>query len=155
MLELVKAVLGLFGGALGGVAQRRASNRIAYTKERVAPVEAFVRASFAYYDKLNGILSVRGRMAPLTHETDRRAYPVSVTMGKDLSLLGRQARSAAELVDPTLLELLHDAEAAGVRFIRAVETTEVGVPVAPLLALLARGRAANRRVAKRLRQLQL
>jgi hypothetical protein len=139
---------------IGDARHRRAEVRVAYAKERLAPVEWFYRQSFRYVERMGGILSPWGKETPLPESTQTRALRLADEMVRGLAGAGIEAREAAELVNPELVLVLERAEAASVALCQRIGSAPFDISAGPLLDLVRRAQAANRKVADKLRAYQ-
>lgn len=82
--------------------------RIAFAKDRVAPIEQFVAKTGGHLNQLAGWLAGQGSGAEYDRETQTWAIRTWRTMSHELARLENEAWAAAALVDPKLLRLLED-----------------------------------------------
>jgi hypothetical protein len=104
---LTKAVFSLFGGGR--------ERRIAFAKDRVPPIERSVATTRHHLERIRGILATWGEGAAYDDKIQIRAVRAWEDMMRELARLEKEARAAAEPVDPQLFRLLEDATRQGMR----------------------------------------
>jgi hypothetical protein len=136
-----------------GVMTKRAERTEKFVSARIAPVEDYLAASFAHYDRIGGMLCMWGRDEPIKERQAERIRDFANDALDDMAKRGRAAGAAARLADNELFKRVIAADSVGASLCMGLTLCSVGETPAQYIDWLAKGRAADDRVRDRVRAL--
>lgn len=181
--DVIEAVVKGLASAGADVFRKGKERRIAFAKDRIAPVERFAAEAGAHLNQLAGRLEMAGGEYDL--KTQQAAVGAWQAMSSELARLENDAWAATALIDPKLLQFLDAARREAMRLYRVLVLSPIrpllyppsalpgtyppqpttggasplmppsraGTPITAILQQVDRARKANERVAARVRRL--